>query len=80
MAYIARSRWHETQRDIALAGGTPDKNEPDWGLDRKSAPAANPQDDMSYDELKAHYAERKKNRPKNIAEMRARGTLRGVAE
>jgi len=82
MAFVARSKWRQDQRDIALAGGKPDTNEPDWGLDKPSHAAAssNPQDSMSFEELKSHYAERKKLRPKSLAEMRARGVLKGVSE
>lgn len=80
MAYVARSKWHQDQRDIALAGGKPSDKEPEWGLNGKSGPTHNSQDQMSYEELKAHYAERKRRRPKSIAEMRERGVLKGVSE
>lgn len=80
MAFVARSKWRQDQRDIALAGGKPSENEPDWGLSRKAEAPANPQDSMSYEELQKHYAERKARRPKNLAEMRARGVLKGVSE
>lgn len=80
MAFIARSKWRQDQRDIALAGGKPSEKEPDWGLDEKTKPIVNPQDSMSYEELQAHYAARKARRPKNLAEMRERGTVTGASE
>lgn len=81
MRFIARSKWREDQRALALAGCKPSESEPDWGLSSNKSQSVehNPQDDMSFEELQAHYAERKKRAPKTIAEMRERGTLRGVS-
>lgn len=80
MAFVARSKWRQDQRDIALAGGKPSEKEPDWGLEPKTKAPENPQDSMSYEELQAHYAARKNRKPKDIAALRERGTLKGVSE
>lgn len=80
MRYVARSKWRQDQRDIALAGGKPETKEPDWELDTKEAAPTNPQDSMSFEELQAHYAARKNRKPKDIAALRERGALKGVSE
>lgn len=83
LARVARDDWREAQVRIALAGGKPSKEEPDWKIPKPGPPPeANPLDAMSFDELKAHFAKLKAERGvgvrKSFSEMQAKGSLKGV--